>query len=211
MRAVVRALIVMLLLGGVVAAAALVPILRRGISARDEPTWVEAVVARQVRHLAIPGSARGQVNPTRATPGVLAAARAHFADHCASCHANDGSGHTDLGRNLYPRPPDMRLPATQGLSDGELFTIIERGIRLTGMPAWGTGTPEGVEESWHLVHFIRHLPTITRQELDEMEALNPKSPAALEQERDIQKFLEGGDPAPAVPDPGSRGGHHDDD
>jgi hypothetical protein len=31
-------------------------------------------------------------------------------------------------------------------------------------------------DSWKLVHFIRHLPTITQAELEEMEGLNPKSP-----------------------------------
>ena len=31
----------------------------------------------------------------------------------------------------------MRATNTQSLTDGELFSIIEHGIRLTGMPAWG--------------------------------------------------------------------------
>ena len=73
------------------------------------------------------------------TEEAIAEGRAHFADHCASCHANDGSGDTEMGRGLYPRAPDMRLAATQNLEDHELFYIIENGIRLTGMPAWGTG------------------------------------------------------------------------
>ena len=64
-------------------------------------------------------------------------ARAHFADHCAICHANDGSGDTPIGRALWPKAPDMRLRETQDLSDGELFWIIENGIRFTGMPALG--------------------------------------------------------------------------
>jgi mono/diheme cytochrome c family protein len=32
----------------------------------------------------------------------------HFADHCATCHANDGGGDTSFGKGLYPKPPDMR-------------------------------------------------------------------------------------------------------
>lgn len=51
----------------------------------------------------------------------------------------------------------MTSPATQSLSDGELFIAIKNGIRLTGMPAWGGNTPEEGEETWELVHFIRHL------------------------------------------------------
>jgi hypothetical protein len=36
-----------------------------------------------------------------------AEARAHWADHCAICHANNGSGDTEIGRNLYHKPPDL--------------------------------------------------------------------------------------------------------
>jgi mono/diheme cytochrome c family protein len=209
MRSLIRAVVVVLVVVALIGAAAAIPILRRGVSARDEPTWAEAVIARQMRHLAIPRAARAQTNPIRATPERLAEARAHFADHCASCHANDGSGHTELGRSLYPRAPDMRLPATQTLSDGELFSIIERGVRLTGMPAWGTGTPEGVEQSWQLVHFIRHLPRLSAEEIAEMEALNPRSPAEIRAEQDIERFLKGEDATPAKSHDEKTRGHHE--
>jgi len=66
---------------------------------------------------------------------LIAEAKAHFADHCAICHANNGSGNTEIGRNLYPKAPDMRLPQTLNLTDGELYYTIHNGIRLTGMPA----------------------------------------------------------------------------
>ncbi|MGH9204083.1 MAG: c-type cytochrome, partial [Vicinamibacterales bacterium] len=140
------------------------------------------------------------LNPVAASPEVLASGREHFADHCASCHANDGSGNTEMGRSLYPRAPDMRLARTQGLSDGEIFYIIENGVRLTGMPGWSTGTPEGETSSWHLVHFIRHLPSITAEEIAEMERLNPRSPAELQEEKAIDDFLNDGT-GPTEPKP----------
>jgi mono/diheme cytochrome c family protein len=49
----------------------------------------------------------------------------HFADHCATCHAYDGSGDTSFGEGLYPKPPDMRKKETQNKSDGELYYTIE--------------------------------------------------------------------------------------
>ena len=100
---------------------------------------------------------------------------AHFADHCAFCHANDGSGSSEIGRGLYPKPPDMRAAATQGLTDGELFYIIENGVRFTGMPAFGTGKEDAAGEklAWQLVLFIRHLPRITDEEISRMKQLNP--------------------------------------
>jgi len=170
--------------------------LARGVSARAQPGAFEAAFATTVRDLAIRGRTRGLVNPVATTPETVAEGRAHFADHCASCHGNDGSGNTEMGRGLYPRAPDMRLPATQNLSDAELFYIIENGVRLTGMPGWGTGTKEGETQSWHLVQFIRHLPALTPAEIEEMKSLNPRSPADVRQEIEEEKFLQGGDDAP---------------
>ena len=182
--------------GALVGLAIPLSIISRGVSAKDEPTAIEAFLARGLRRLATPTSLRAAPNPVPLTPDALASARAHFADHCASCHGNDGRGQTSMGRNLYPKSPDMTLPATQSLSDGEIFAIIENGIRLTGMPAWGNGTPESTKASWDLVHLIRHFPKITPEELAEMAALNPRSPAEFEQERAIDAFLKGGDVKP---------------
>ncbi len=183
-------IVAMLALGGVLAFSL---VLRHGFSARDEPTALEAFVARRIRQLAVPRVAREMKNPVGPNAEVLSEARAHFADHCASCHGNDGRGQTTIGQNLYPRAPDMASPETQSLSDGELFYIIKQGIRLTGMPAWGGDTPEDDRESWKLVQFIRHLPDITPAEIDEMKELNPKTRAEFEQEEAIRRFLESGE------------------
>ena len=188
-----RLLIAALALVGAAALAAGVWFIRGGISAKNTPGELETTIARRTRTLAIPRSARDARNPVASTAQVVASGRAHFADHCATCHANDGSGDTEMGRGLYPRAPDMRLPATQSLSDGELFYIIENGVRLTGMPAWGTDTPEDILGSWHLVHFIRHLPKLTDAEIEEMKALNPRTPDEWRQEEEERRFLEGGD------------------
>jgi len=175
------------------AAAAIAVIVHHGISARDQPTALETFVARQMRHLAVPRSAREARNPVPATADVLSEARAHFADHCASCHGNDGRGQTEMGQHLYPKTPDMREANTQSLSDGELFYIIHNGVRLTGMPAWGDSPPEDDQDSWKLVHFIRHLPKISPEELEEMKNLNPQSPHEKEEEEAEEKFLQGED------------------
>ncbi len=162
----------------------------RGFSAREEPTGIERWIAGRARDTALPPAARSRPNPIPKTPEVLAEARAHWADHCASCHANDGSGDTVLGKHMYPPAPDMRQPATQDMSDGELFFIIQNGVRLTGMPGWG-GSIHDAEDSWKLVHFIRHLPDLTVEERKQMERLNPKSPDEWKEELEEEKFLKG--------------------
>ena len=173
---------------------------KTGFSAKAEPHALEIWAARQVRHLAIPVEQRDKQNPVAASPAVLAEGRSHFADHCATCHANDGSGRTPIGKNVYPKAPDLREKATQTMSDGELFFIIHNGIRFTAMPAWGSGDPNKDLDSWKLVHFIRHLPNLTPEELEEMKGLNPKTKKELEQEAVFDRFLEGEEPAPASSD-----------
>jgi mono/diheme cytochrome c family protein len=160
----------------------------RGFSARQEPTKLEAVLARNTRLLAIPSSAKSLRSPLPLTPDLMVEARHHFADHCAICHANDGSGNTEMGKNLYPKAPDMRQQATQSLSDGELYFIIHNGIRLTGMPAWGAESDHD-QDSWTLVYFIRRLPSLSSEELADMQKFNPQSPMELEEQREEEEFL----------------------
>lgn len=200
MKATVRAAIVLIAASLVLAAVLAYTVMRRGLSARDEPSRVEEVLARTMRGLATPAAVREQPNPVQATEEVLDQALQHYADHCAWCHAADGSGDTEIGRGLYPRVPDMRASNTQSLTDGELFSIIEHGIRLTGMPAWGTGTPEGERDSWALVHFIRRLPDLAPEDIERIEQLMPKSAKQWREEEEARRFLAGEDlkkpPAP---------------
>ena len=154
-----------------------------GFSAKAEPSALEVMLARQARHLAVPFSQRNAANPIPADPDLMVEARHHFANHCATCHANNGSGKTPIGENVYPKAPDLRRPETQSMSDGELFFVIHNGIRFTAMPAWGKGDPAEDKDSWKLVHFIRHLPTLTPEELEEMKRYNPKTEQPAEDHR----------------------------
>ena len=132
-----------MLLGGCLALVVLGAIygarlIRRGFSAAEEPSGIEKLMARAVRNLSIPARASKETNPWTSTPESLREARDHFLARCAICHGTDGSGVTQVGRNLYPKAPDLRAPETQDLTDGQIHYIIQEGVRLTGMPAWGT-------------------------------------------------------------------------
>jgi len=175
-----------------------------GFSAKTEPHALEVLIARQIRHLAIPIEMRNAQNPISLGPDVIKESLAHFADHCALCHANDGSGQTPIGKNVNPKALDLRLPDIQSMSDGEIFWVIHNGIRFTAMPAWGEGDLDKDLDSWKLVHFIRHLPQLTPEELDQMKALSPKTKKDLEEEAAFGQFLQGDDAAAARTD----SGHH---
>ena len=150
-------------------------VVRRGFSALATPSAVEELAASTARKLAVPSSYRQVRNPITPSTENIRRGMAHFADHCATCHSNDGSGQTVYGKGLYPKPPDLRAAGTQNKSDGELYYTIDNGVRLSGMPAFSEAHTDA--QTWRLVLFIRHLPEITAEELNQMKGLNPKPQA----------------------------------
>src|SRR5215471_6623306 len=199
MRTGTKFLMALVLLIGLLVAAA-VSLTHNGLSARARPSALETAIAAVMRKMAMPSSARDANNPVANTPDVQRDARLHFADHCAICHGNDGSGETALGRGMYPKPPDLRASQTQERSDGEIFWIIENGVRLTGMPAFGGSEERGnSQDSWKLVHFIRHLPALTPEERIEMEKYNPKGPEDVQEDQEEKDFLRGAPEKPGAP------------
>lgn len=174
-RGLVRAFLLLFVIGIIGVGVVTWYIQRHGLSARGEPSGLETALALRLRHLSIPADQRARVNPLQPTADNVREGMEHFADHCAVCHANTGAGDTPLGRGLYPHPPILREARTLSLSDGEIFSIIQNGIRFTGMPAFGD-SDHTEEDSWKCVLFIRHLPKQTPQEVAAMEKLNPHAP-----------------------------------
>ena len=142
----------------------------RGFPATREPSPIERFVARTVRNLAIPRTARHERNPLQLSAHNLQTGREIFRARCANCHGVDGSGRTPVGRSLYPRVPDLTSRRTQSLSDGEIHYIIENGVQLTGMPAWGKPHQQS-DDIWQLVIFIRSLQPLTKTEQSEQVAI----------------------------------------
>jgi mono/diheme cytochrome c family protein len=150
-------------------------LVRHGFSALATPSAMEVFAATTARKLAVPAAYRQLHNPIPPSTESIRGGMEHFAYHCSPCHSNDGGAHTVFGKGLYPKPPDLRAAGTQNKSDGELYYTIENGVRLSGMPAFsGTHT---VPQTWRLVLFIRHLPQITPEELNEMNGWDSKMEA----------------------------------
>ena len=175
-----RALVLLFVAVVAAAAVAVFYVQQTRLDARATPGRLEGEIALRLRRFAVPAVQRDRTNPLRPTPDTLTDGLAHFADHCAVCHGNDGSGDTAFGRGLYPKPPDLR-GRTQSLADGEIYAVIENGVRFTGMPSFGSD-----DDNWKLVLFIRHLPSITPEELTRMKALNPAGPGERRPEKEIE-------------------------
>ncbi len=176
MRTLIRLLATAILLLVIAAAGAVAYVKTTGLRGQPRPGPIETRVSRAVRSLAVPAEVKARTLPADANATSLWLGMEHYAKYCALCHANNGSGErTPLGSGLFPKPPDLRARLTQDLTDGELFYIIDNGVRFTGMPAFGTGesSPAGDKQLWELVQFVRRLPTLTADEIAEMEGMNP--------------------------------------
>lgn len=89
----------------------------------------------------------------RVARGALA-----FSAMCQTCHGAPGHDRSVTGEGLSPRPPELSEEVTEW-SPAELYWIIEHGIRMTGMPAYGLTHSE--EELWEIVAFLQQLPEMT--------------------------------------------------
>lgn len=161
---------------GVLSVAAFIWLVSGGMSARRTPGTVESWVAMRMRSMAIPKADREMADPAPTGPLALKVGLEQFAEHCAVCHANDGSGQVEMARGLYPRPPDLRRDATQAMTDGEIHHIISQGVRFTGMPAWDREPAE----AWATVRFVRRLPQLPKADLQRMKTLNPRGAVGTE-------------------------------
>ena len=90
MKAVLKALALLVAMVALLAVVAFIWIGSRGISAKAQPGLVETAIARTMRRLAIPRSDRDATNPIAKSPEIIAEGMVHYADHCAACQANDG-------------------------------------------------------------------------------------------------------------------------
>lgn len=123
--------------------------------ARRQPAAVETAVATWLLRHSVPWDAKRATSPIGLDTADVTAGKDLFAQKCASCHAYDGSGKTEIGAGTFPRPPVLR-DLVASLTDGEIFYNIRNGIRNTAMPAWSM--PD--REVWQLVAYLRHLPTV---------------------------------------------------
>jgi mono/diheme cytochrome c family protein len=139
---------------GIVVAAGLVD-----FSASTSPSPLEERAAQFALNRSIARHAPGKKNPLADSSEATTAGLVLFRAHCVTCHGAPGVDPTEEGASLNPPAPGLTLPRVQGRPDGELYWIVSRGIRMTGMPAFGPSRSE--REIWELVAALRRLPQLS--------------------------------------------------
>ena len=141
--------------GGLFNTAAIVP-----------PGALERRVARFALDRSVHRRAPKATSPLRLDPEVLRGGLAHYKGMCVSCHGAPGVDASEAGEGLNPPATDLSLGRVQERTDGELFWIVQGGIRMTGMPAFGPTHKD--EEIWKIVAFVRRLPALSPEESREL-------------------------------------------
>ena len=135
-------------------------------SASTPPSRLEERFATFALNRSVAMHARTAVNPVAASPEAVSAGLALFRTHCVACHGGPGVDPTEAGASLNPPAPGLTLPRVQRRADGELFYIVQHGIKMTGMPAFGGARSDA--EIWQLVAALRRLPQLSDAEQREL-------------------------------------------
>ena len=72
-----------------------------------------------------------------------------YMTHCAVCHGSMDQAKTATAKGMFPKPPELLVG--KGVTDdspGETYWKVSNGIRLSGMPAYGSSLSD--KEMWQI-------------------------------------------------------------
>ncbi len=122
--------------------------------------------------IGVSGLARQQVkspeaaklmNPVASTPDSLGVGKKAYDTNCAACHGNLGQGAVKAGVAISiiaeqggKQPPDLTDDQwDNGSTDGEIYTVIKRGLPPTMMAGWEGRISD--TEIWSIVNYLHAL------------------------------------------------------
>ena len=136
------------------------------VAATEQDKGVAAWFLSNTMRSSVRRQASGIAAPRQASEEEIREGFRFYNEACVYCHGAPGKDPTDIGKGLNPEPPYLPDVVARW-SGGELFWIAKNGIRMTGMPAFGSTHKD--EEIWKVVAFIQRLPTVTEEDYAKME------------------------------------------
>jgi mono/diheme cytochrome c family protein len=140
-------------------------VIRKVVGAREAAapaaaaTWPKPGPGQNVNNQ-LPASV---ANPVAATPETIAAGKRAYDANCAACHGPLAQGALKAGTTISiieeqrgRQPPDLTDDQfDHGSSDGEVFTVIKRGLPPTMMAGYDGRIPDA--DIWSIVNYLRTL------------------------------------------------------
>src|SRR4030095_5239701 len=104
-------------------------------------------------------------NPVASTPESLGAGKRAYDTNCAACHGNLAQGAAKAGIAISiiaeqggKQPPDLTdAQWDSGSTDGEIFSVVKKGVPPTMMAGWEGRLSD--TEIWSIVNYLRALPS----------------------------------------------------
>ena len=166
-----RKSLVLLLLLAVVALLLLAGFLWSGLYnvGADDPHTRPVLAAMEVlRDRSIEARSRDIAVPRLDDPQLVLKGAGQYAAMCTGCHLAPGMEESEIRPGLYPQPPRL---ANMHLDPREAFWVIKHGIKMTGMPAWGSSHDDPT--IWSMVAFLQKLPDLTPAQYRDLVARAP--------------------------------------
>jgi mono/diheme cytochrome c family protein len=123
------------------------------VSATSQPPWVERQIATTFLSLKI-RLARPDMAPRRFDANDVQRGLELYQPNCAFCHGSASGKPGAYAESLSPRPPQFFRRGYAGLAWRSAF-IIRRGVRWTGMPAFGALNEDDI---WRIATMLETKP-----------------------------------------------------
>lgn len=163
-----KTIVMTLLLAALLLVAGVVAFIYSGIydvSASTPHGAVSSWILETTMHSSVERRA-GQVEvPDLSDGSLVLAGVSDFEEMCVQCHGAPGKKPAAVGQGLNPPAPDLSESANE-MTAAELFWVTKHGIKMTGMPAWGSTHED--DALWPVVALTTALPELDAAAYDEL-------------------------------------------
>ncbi|MEJ2217112.1 MAG: cytochrome c [Gemmatimonadota bacterium] len=129
-----------------------------------DPGFVRAILSHTSDRSVAAHSGKVQVPANLGADSMsLLVGASEYEGTCAQCHAAPGRDRGVVGQGLNPEPPKLD-DAVNDLGNKQIFWIAKHGIKMTGMPAFGSTHADST--LWDIVAFIGRFPHMTARQYE---------------------------------------------
>lgn len=108
----------------------------------------------------VQGGASELEAPSQITPAMIEAGAGEYKVMCAHCHGGIGEDRAEWAETMRPIPPALAHAASQWSTE-EIHWIVDHGIKMTGMPAFGPTHDDAT--LWNIAAFVKAMPDMTEE------------------------------------------------
>jgi len=106
----------------------------------------------------VKGAADNLTAPGEITPAMISAGASKYKAMCEHCYGGIDVSRAEWAKTMRPIPPAL-AHAAQGWSIEEVHWLVQHGVKMSGMPAFGPTHDEAT--IWSIAAFVKAMPEIS--------------------------------------------------